>query len=313
MKESFKCGGLFFLATIFSLFIFSQRAQARSYDLFVDASNTGTEDGSEANPYNTISEALNQAVVDNKISVKEGTYIEDIVIPREVDVYGEKEKGVIINGGTSGTTVTMNHKTKLKNVTVDGGEMGIKVLEEAGVDIDNVTVKNAGKYGILLEGNHKTRDYDERYERLIEDCKIEDNNKGIYIRRSNAVIIDSEVKDNDEEGIDMRKGVKAKIKDNEIEDNGENNIEFKVDDVKLKIKDNDLKDSDGSGISAQSYQKEKGRVLIEDNKIKDNDNYGLRCSVQKHNPVGGWASIFTFIENIFSGNDKGDFSSRCGF
>jgi len=50
--------------------MFLPEAQARSYDIYVDADNTGTEDGSSSNPYNTITEALAVASEGDKILLK---------------------------------------------------------------------------------------------------------------------------------------------------------------------------------------------------------------------------------------------------
>ncbi|MEA3273278.1 MAG: right-handed parallel beta-helix repeat-containing protein [Patescibacteria group bacterium] len=305
--------GLFLLAISICLLMFSSNTHARTYDIYVDASNTGTEDGSADNPYNTITEALAGASENDKILIKNGTYTEHIEIPRNVDVYGEDKKGVIIDGDSTGTTVKMNHKSKLKKVTVKGGNTGIKVPEKAGVKIIEVKVKKADHDGIVLEGSSRTRKKD-RYEREIRECSIKDNgDKGIYIKKSQVIIEDSKIYDNEEEGIDMRKSVKVTIEDNIIKNNGESNIEFKIDDVDLEIIDNKIKKSDRSGISAQSYQGTKGVISIFGNSIKDNDHYGLRCSIQNHAPVGGWSGQLFLGGNTFDDNTKGQFSSACRF
>ena len=312
-KRVLKRQGLLLLIVPLCLLMFLPEAQARSYDIYVDADNTGTEDGSSSNPYNTITEALAVASEGDAILVKNGTYAEHITIPRDVEVYGEDKSDVIIDGDTTGTTVKMNHKSKLKKVTIEGGNTGIKVPEKAGVKIIKVKVKKADHDGIILEGSSKTRKKD-RYEREISECTIKDNGeKGIYIKKSQVVIEDSKIIDNGEEGIDIRKSVKATIENNSIENNEESNIEFKIDDVDLEISDNKIKKSDCSGISAQSYQGTKGVISIFDNSIKSNDHYGLRCSIQKHVPVGGWGNQLFLSGNTFSSNDKGNTSSLCGF
>ena len=156
VKRGVKLFELFSLVLLASLFTVNV-AIAREYDLYVDADNdTGTEDGTEDHPYNTITEALAVAQADDYVLIKDGTYEEDITVPREVNVYGESKSGVIIDGGSSGTTVTLNHKAKLKKVTVKGGATGIEVPVEAGVKIEDVKVKDVEGDGIFLDGNSKT-------------------------------------------------------------------------------------------------------------------------------------------------------------
>ena len=135
----------------------------------------------------------------------------------------------------------------------------------------------------------------------------------MYIRKSQVTIEDSKVRDNGEEGIDIRKSVKATIKDNELEDNGESNIEFKIDDAKIKISDNDIKKAGASGLTAQSYQGRDGEISIFDNDVKKNDKYGLNCAIMQHKPAHGFSSQVSIWGNEFDDNDKGDIASKCGF
>ncbi|MBD3238437.1 MAG: DUF1565 domain-containing protein [Candidatus Moranbacteria bacterium] len=302
----FIIGGFFCMANEVTL--------ARTYDLYVEAQAAAGGDGSQARPYNSIGKALSQTKEDQIVFVKNGLYQEQIVIPRQVEVLGEDEKRVIIDGGDGadkGDTVYMNHKTKLKNVTVKGGYVGIRVPKRAGVKVDNVTIKKAKKDGVYLEGDKKTRRKD-RYERDFEDCKIIDNGaKGMYVKKSQFSIEESEIEDNEEEGIDLRKYVKGRIEDNEFDDNGESHIETKIDKIKLKIKDNNFEDGDRSAIALQSYQGSGGYIYLKDNKIKDNKHYGIKCKRMSNGPAGGWASKLMMIGNKFASNDKGDFSKRC--
>jgi len=301
------------IATLVILAVPTVAINARTYDIYVDIDNdTGTEDGTSANPYNTITEALAVASEGDKILVKEGTYEENIEIPRDVEVYGEDKSDTIIDGGSSGNTVYMNHKSRLQKLTVTGGNYGIKVPKKAGVKIKKVKVKDAEKNGIYMLGSDKTAEKD-RYERVIEDCTIKDNDKGMYIKRSRIVIEDSKIYDNDEEGIDLRKGVKGKIKNNEIYDNGEGNIEFKINDANLKISKNDIDDAGSSGIAVQSYSEDKGKARIYNNEVKGNDHYALRCTVQKAKLSAPWSDMLFLWDNEMSGNGKGNISSECGF
>ncbi|MBU2025754.1 right-handed parallel beta-helix repeat-containing protein [Patescibacteria group bacterium] len=305
-----------------AVFLFSLAAtlnvQAAEYNLYVDDSNTtGTEDGTSDHPYNTITEALNAAQAGNTIFINNGTYSENIEVPREVELYGENRSNVVIDGGNGddqGITVKLNHKTKLKKLTIQGGYTGVKVPEKAGVTLNKVTIKDAKNDGVILEGSGATRKND-KYEREFKDCDIEDNGaRGMHIYKSRVVIDDSEVTDNEEEGVDLRKGVKATIKGSTIKGNDEGNIEFKIDKVSLKIKNNKISNAGSSGLAAQSYQGIGGKIFITDNKIKNNKKYGLRCAVEHKKPRGGgWGSKIFLSGNSFSSNKKGNISPVCGF
>lgn len=289
-------------------------ANAATYDLFVDDSNvTGTEDGSEANPYSTISEALSNAGEDDNVFINDGTYIEHIEVPGGVSLIGESKKGVIIDGGDKGTVVTLNHHSDLKKLTIKGGRTGIKVVPRAGVEVKNVVIKKADKDGVVLEGDSKTRNND-KYKREFSDCTITDNgSKGMYIKKSWMTIEDCEVTDNDEEGIDIRRDVKATIKNNDLKGNGEGNIESKLDDSKITISGNKISGAGASGIALQSYSGDSGDISIEDNTIKNSKAYGIRCLVMNHRPKGGFSSGISLSENSYESNKLGVFSSPCGF
>ena len=54
--------------------------------IYVDDSNTGTENGSAGNPYNTISEGVNVANAGDTVSVADGTYIEQVYLFQRSDL-----------------------------------------------------------------------------------------------------------------------------------------------------------------------------------------------------------------------------------
>ena len=83
--------------------------------IYVDGSNTGSEDGSRNYPWNTISEALDSASNDDAILVAQGVYIENITVDKEVTLKGGYESAgwtrniteheTIIDGSNSRTVV----------------------------------------------------------------------------------------------------------------------------------------------------------------------------------------------------------------
>jgi parallel beta-helix repeat protein len=140
--------------------------------------------------------------------------------------------------------------------------------------------------------------------------------KGFYLKKRTVLIEKNEVENNDEEGIDIRSGVKGSIKKNTITKNGESGIELVVGKTDLKISNNKIKSNGASGISNQFYKdsKKTGDIKLEKNSIQKNDNYGLQCAT----PSGGdpssnyWTKSINLIKNIFSGNGK-SMAKSCKF
>lgn len=145
-----------------------------------------TEDG-WANPVHnldkntwhpTIQNAIDLADPGNDIWVKNGTYYENVFINKTVNLTGQSQEGVVINGGGSGNVVNITANavrmtdfsiTNSGNATVD-----------AGVVIDNV--QNC----------------------YIANTTIKDNNIGIYLETSsNNTITTSQISSNDVHGINL--------------------------------------------------------------------------------------------------------------
>jgi len=65
----------------------SLNVMAGTQTWYVDDSNTsGTEDGTQANPYNTISEAVTAASAGDTIIVAGGTYVEDVSVQKSLKI-----------------------------------------------------------------------------------------------------------------------------------------------------------------------------------------------------------------------------------
>ena len=163
-----------------------------SRSVYVDASNTGMEDGSKAHPWNTITEALNHLPVDTPryVFVAPGTYNERIRITAS-DVYliGAGPKETIINGlepvsvnsqgstNGGGPVITigaggmdggvsniMISGFTITGGTVDANDIGAGIFGDYGnrdIDINNnIIVRNGGYYGggiWLHKSNHNVR------------------------------------------------------------------------------------------------------------------------------------------------------------
>jgi len=293
---------------------------AASYDIYVDDSNyTGTEDGTQENPYNTIGEAITAAELNDsdhrRIYVKKGTYAEEIELSDDIELYGQDKNQTIIDGDGSGTIVTMDDNTVLENLTIYKGKTGVKIKKNSEAEIKDVKIKKTKNIGINIEKSTK------RETVTIEDCDIyKGKGKGIYMEKNNyAEIINNEIYDNEEEGIDIRSKAKGKIKSNEIYDNGEGGIELVVERSKIDISKNKINGNSASGISLQAYEgglSNKSDSDIEKNKITSNKHYGIKCEtpsgLDNDEPVL-WSQSVNLDKNIIEKNREGLFSGNCHF
>lgn len=310
---------LLLLAIVFLNLAFTWTASASTYDIYVDQNSTSsTEDGSQENPFKTISAAISEAEKKDSedqrdIFISNGTYHEEIKINASMTLTGEDKKLTIIDGDGASNTIEIDETSEISNLTVQGGNVGIYVSEDAGAKIKSCKILEAKKIGIEIEKSSTSSSKEVE----VTKCEIADGDgKGFYIKKRKVLIEDNEVIDNEEEGIDIRAGVKGKIKKNTISKNGESGIELIVGGSKLKITGNEIKSNSASGIANQFYKDSKklGSIEIEKNKVQKNDNYGILCST----PSGGdpksgyWTKSIDLIRNIFNRNGK-TYATRCGF
>ncbi len=140
-------------------------APAGAAVVHVNAANTsGVEDGSAANPFNTIGEGLAAAVAGDTVQVAAGTYMEAVVIPPGVTLAGAGRDVTTINAtgrGTSAVRMTgegTSPRTVLRGFTVRGGA-GSDLLGDPVFGSDSI-----GGGGVLLAGDG-----------LVEDNRITAN------------------------------------------------------------------------------------------------------------------------------------------
>ncbi len=95
-------------------------------DVFVDASAgaCATANGTSAQPYCSISDALAAAVAGDRILIRPGVYQENLLLPSDLELIGiQGDRVTIIDGGGLGTTVTIpsNRTVTLDGLTIRGG------------------------------------------------------------------------------------------------------------------------------------------------------------------------------------------------
>lgn len=260
--------------------------------IFVDKDNKGSEDGSHSHPYRTIDKALDKAKKGTEVRVMNGTYKENITIPKDVKLVSDSEKRdkVIIKADHSDEpVVTMKDDSKLSHVTVKDGNHGIRVMEDAKVHVFNVVIKDNKRDGIRM-GSAPT---DKKHRALIDQVLIKDNGRaGIFSHKRFTVLIDSTIGDNKSDGIDFAAGTEAWLEDNKITGNGGSGAKFVLDKSEIWTKDNSFRGNKREGIEINSYGVP-GKIGFKKATIKDNGRHGIAQVARTAAALRSFKDVFT--------------------
>jgi len=146
------------LLTSMSALVFNIKSvEAAPEMIYVDDDNTtGPWNGTEENPYQNITDALEHASDNDTIYVCSGTYYEHVLVNKSVSIIGENKTTTILDGGSQKYTIINVIKPcvtiagfTIQNAADDPLAYGISVSKT-----ENVTIRNnmitTGRYGILL-------------------------------------------------------------------------------------------------------------------------------------------------------------------
>jgi nitrous oxidase accessory protein NosD len=144
----------------------------------------------------TIQEAIDNAMDYDTLFIKDGLYIESVVVDRPLTLIGESQAGTVIESNDPYGVLIVANRVSLSSVTVQGTAFGAGLtLQASNCVIEDVTVKdwlwglwiyrayhnvvrnvqclNNSWQGVLVE---------EADETLLQDVTCKDNNDGIHIR-----------------------------------------------------------------------------------------------------------------------------------
>lgn len=275
------------------------------HKIYVDASASGSQDGSSNHPYSTIKKALKEADKNDEVHISKGTYKESIEIPDGVEVYGSDEDNVIIQGGSDDIAVVrMDDKTKLNKVTIRKGGNGIEVRTGAEASIIKVIIRDNSKDGIKIRS---ARVNDEN-KVSITDSVIKNNGRaGIYSESRRIVLMNNEIINNKSDGIDLAAGTSAWIQGNNIKNNDGTGLKTVIDYSQVWTKSNRFFGNEHGNLEINSYGKA-GRVDISKTKIFNAFGFGI-VRVQHGNVEGNFSQNLTIQSNTeFGANKSGNIS-----
>lgn len=245
-----------------------------SKQIFVDKDAHGSEDGTANHPYGSISEALEQAKEGTDIHIAKGTYKENITIPKGVKLFGKKKDigDVVIKADNEDKpTVVMKHQTELNFVTIQGGRHGVRILEDTKVKIYKVQIQNSDRDGIHIDSASR----DKKYRALIDTVEVQKSNRsGIFSEKRDLVIINSNIHNNQSDGIDLALGMKAWLEGNRINDNDGSGIKAVLDGASVWTKSNSIRNNKHEGVEVNAYGAA-GNIGLKKATLIGNSRYGI--------------------------------------
>jgi len=246
--------------------------------------------GTGPNNYTTIQSAIDDAENGDTVFVYNGTYYENVVIDKTINLIGEDKDNTIIDGGGNSDVVRIIvNGCTLCNFSITGSgispyDYGIKITSYDNFVSYNYLLMNANSIKvdsfnnqiINNEINDSTRGIrleSLSHSNLIENNFISNNVQGLIVfnSRFNTItknIIFSNVLD----GISLSEGSSNNlIADNNIVSNGQNGINLVGSCDNNIIKENDIKNTNSTGIYLDSSQYN----IISNNNITNGNRYGV--------------------------------------
>lgn len=242
--------------------------------VYVDNDAKGEEEGTASRPYHSISKALKKAKGGTEVLVKNGTYEENITIPKGVKVFGASEKRdkvIIKSDSDDKPTVTMKDDTEISHVTIKGGRHGVRIVDDAKAHIFEVVVKKSDRDGIHIGSAPR----DKKHRVLIDTVEVKDNDRaGIFSDKRFIILINSDVVGNGGDGIDLALGTKAWLEKNRFNDNKGSGAKFILDGASIFGKKNGFRNNKREGLEVNAFGGA-GTIELKKSAFIGNDRYGV--------------------------------------
>ncbi|MCD6573662.1 MAG: right-handed parallel beta-helix repeat-containing protein, partial [Thermoplasmata archaeon] len=179
-KRLYIAAGIIFIS-ILSLLMLGENINAQPPNpVWIDENDNGVFDAGEWNG-TSIQDAIDNATQGQTIYVESGTYYENIIINKSINLFGKNRDAVIIDGGGVGDVIYINktswvnlsnftvkhsgsnsedagieiyhcHNITIRDVNVSENEIGMFIKYSSDNTVSNNNICNNGEEGILLEG-----------------------------------------------------------------------------------------------------------------------------------------------------------------
>lgn len=248
--------------------------------IYVDDNNTiGPWNGSEEYPYQHIQDAIDNAYEGYTIYVKNGTYYENIIINKTINLDGENKLNTIIDGSYIGNVIR---------------------IDKPNVRVSGFTVQNSGDK--LYDAGIKTLSLYSNT--TISNNIIKNNDIGIYLNFAYPVstnLVKENIINHNREGIFSLWSDNNNIENNVIQNNTGDGIEMERSQFGI-IRGNTIIDNEGCGIYLRATS---NRNIVEKNNIIQNV-YGIKLDraniniIRKNNFIDNNQQQATFIHSFLN-------------
>lgn len=262
-------------------------------DIYVD--DNAPPEWYDATHVKTILEGINNASTGNTIFVYAGSYSENVIVDKTVNLVGEDKDNTIIHG--------FDELDHVVSITQDWCNFSEFTVENGGTD----------SAGIRIESDHcfvhDTIFFDNQYiglwldyseDTTVSDNKFLGNSHGIYIKYSNTnMIFNNNASNNLYYGIVCIKSNENKILDNIVNSNGAIGIYFNQDCDNNDISNNTINSNEQRGI--RLYYSDYNMIsnnMVYDNSAPDRDG-AIVCFYSNNNKI--------FKNTVDSNNNQGVF------
>lgn len=282
---------------------------SRHGDLYVNAKASGMQDGSKEHPFEKIGSAIDKADSNTEIHISKGEYVENITLKKGIKLFGEDKDNTIIKAKKDKwSTVYMADNSEIDDLTITRGDRGIWVGKHAKVNIINCIVKYNDGDGIGVEGDGMKKSN----QVYISKTEIRNNDRaGVYVAGSRRIVVmDSDIFDNGNDGIDLPRATSAYLAGNSIKNNGGSGLVATIDGSDIWTKNNSIRNNNREGMEVSFYGGA-GRINVAKAKFVGNDRYGV-ARLQKAGSTSSaiWDKYLTFDKKAyFAGNGLGNISN----
>jgi parallel beta-helix repeat protein len=275
---------------------------------YVDDSNPGPGDGSPGNPFKTIQAGVDNATPGDTVYVYNGTYYENIIVNKTINLTGEDRVLTIIEGSGTGDVIYVSANWvnitgfMIKGSGSDFWDSGIKINNGQYNNISHNKL-SLNSCGIFLRFSHNTS---------ITKNNISSNNwDGIHFEyANNSVITYNTVSSNLGDGIHIEDSNNHTITNNELSINSVHGIHLRYSSNNTII-DNNVSTNSNRGIYIwTSSSKNADNNIVHNNTLSDN-YYGIFVTFGRYNLISQntisnntYGIYIDDIENKYSNNNS---------
>jgi len=227
----------------------------------------------DATHVRAIQEGIDNATAGDTVYVYNGTYYENVVVNKTINLTGEDREGTIVDGGGFGNVFSItNNNVNIHGFTVQNSGTdavgGIEILaNNSKITSNNIFNNRHGVYPCYS------------YNSTISGNNILNNHDGIRcFDSSRNIIVDNVICSNDNMGIYLK-------------GNSNNNILY----------DNTIGSNALNGIHIYSYCNDN---VIYQNNIESNGNYGLYIYYPTYTSINNLVYHNNFIDNLHNARDE---------